>query len=382
MKYYIISGEASGDLHASNLVKELFKIDAQANIRAWGGDLVQAAGASLARHYREHAIMGLGQIIMKLPTILGNFNFCRRDITEFQPDVLILIDYSGFNLRIAKWAKSMGYKIFYYVSPQVWATRSGRVHKIKQWVDEMFVILPFEPDFYAKYDYKVNYEGHPLLDAVHQYQEKQDKGLVPHLRSTYNLGDKPIIALLPGSRNQEVSAMLPTMLKMQAYFPDYQFVIAGAPSFDLAYYEPFIKDYPNIKIIKGETYNLLNNAHFALVTSGTATLETAIFNVPQVVCYKTGPLFVWIVRKIIKVKYISLVNLILNKESVPELIQGDFNATRLEKEMKALIPTESPARQNILSDYAQLHTMLGSSGVSQRVANTMYKKLIENKIAK
>jgi lipid-A-disaccharide synthase len=377
MKYYIISGEASGDLHASNLIKQLQIIDNQANIYAWGGDLVAATGANLRRHYRDHAIMGIWQILWKLPTIWRNFSFCHQDILAFAPDVLILIDYSGFNLRIAKWAKKQGLRVFYYISPQVWATRPKRVQTIKACVDEMFVILPFESDFYATFGYPVHYVGHPLLDAVQDFYLQQQNSPKIDFRAQYNLSaDLPIIALLPGSRRQEIKSMLPTMLSISAKYNDYQLVVAAAPSFDLDYYADYLAAYPNVRIVQGQTYQLLSHAHCALVTSGTATLETALFAVPQIVCYRTSPLFYWIVRRIIRIKYISLVNLILDKAAVPEQIQSDFNIEKLNEWLMLLLPADSPTRISMLADYVELRQKLGDVGASHRAAKAMQQLLI------
>lgn len=374
MKYYIISGEASGDLHAANLIKELQTIDNQANIRAWGGDKVAATGAALVRHYKQHAIMGIFQILWKLPTIWRNFSFCHKDILDFAPDVLILIDYSGFNLRIAKWAKKQGIRVFYYISPQVWATRPRRVQTIKATVEAMFVILPFEQDFYATFGYPVHYVGHPLLDAVAQFREAaentQEKENNPVVNST-----RPIIALLAGSRRQEIKTMLPLMLQLSKRFTDYQFVVAGAPSFDANYYAPFLANYPDVFLVQNQTYALLERAHLALVTSGTATLETAIFGVPQIVCYRTSAIFYWLVRQLIRVKYISLVNLILDRQVVAERIQGDFELEKMAETIAELLPTASPKRLAILADYAELRQKLGEQGASKRAAQAMFAQL-------
>lgn len=367
MKYYIISGEASGDLHGSNLVKSLKKNDQEATVRAWGGDLTQAAGATLAKHYKELAFMGIGQVIKHLPTILGNFKFCRQDILAFHPDVLILIDYSGFNLRIAKWAKKQGYKIFYYISPQIWATREKRVKKIKLYVDKMFVILPFEQQFYQKHDYEVEFVGHPLLDVVLTHPNH------PNFRAATKLSQQPIIALLPGSRKQEIRSMLSIMLTIVDAFPQYQFVIAGAPSIAPSFYEPFIKASDRVHLLQNQTYDLLAHSHAALVTSGTATLEAALFNVPQVVCYKASALLYAIVKRIIKVRFISIVNLIMDKKVVQELIQHDLNSLQLKIELQQII--EGKKRQEIIKNYSLLHQKLGSQGASNKAAKSMLRHL-------
>lgn len=360
MRYYIISGEPSGDLHGSNLIKALSKLDAQISVRAWGGDLMEAAGAELAKHYRDLAFMGIWEVIKNLGAIRKNFRFCETDIEAYQPDVLILIDYSGFNLRIARWAKAKGYKVVYYISPQVWATRAKRVKKIKEYVDKMFVILPFEQEFYKKYDYQVAYVGHPLLDVINEFKPN------PRFREAYNLDARPIVALLPGSRKQEITAMLNVMLSMVSLFPNYQFVIAGAPSMPSSFYESFIQQYPKVVLIENKTYDLLSHSYAALVTSGTATLETALFKVPEVVCYKASPLLYHIVKRIIKVPYIAIVNLIAGKEIVKELIQKQLNTQELQKELAALLV--GAARTQQLEEYAQLRQLLGSSGASDRAA--------------
>ena len=368
MKYYIISGEPSGDLQGSLLIQALKKTDPQASFRAWGGDLMEAQGAELAKHIRDLAIMGIGQVLRRLPTIFRNFRFCHADIEAYQPDVLILIDYSGFNLRIAKWAKAKGYRVFYYISPQVWATRAGRVKKIKKYVDQLFSILPFEQAFYKKYDYEINYIGHPLLDVVAEHPVHTD---------FYNKNkldpQKPIIALLPGSRKQEVTAILNVMLTMVPKFPDYQFVIAGAPTLAREFYQPFLEGKENIHLLHGQTYNLLSNSRAALVTSGTATLETALFKVPQVVCYKTSPILYWIVKQIIKVPYISIVNLIMEREVVKELIQKDLNTAALEMELRKLL--DAPCREKMMSAYAELYQLLGEKGAAMRAAEQMRQLL-------
>jgi lipid-A-disaccharide synthase len=367
MKYYIISGEASGDLHGSNLVKALKEEDSSAKLRAWGGDLMQEAGVVLAKHYKDLAFMGIGQVLKNLPTILGNFKFCRQDIQAFSPDVLILIDYSGFNLRIAKWAKAQGYKIFYYISPQIWATREKRVKKIKLYVDKMFVILPFEADFYAKHNYPVEFVGHPLLDVINAHQTDFD------FRQKNQLAPTPIIALLPGSRKQEIESMLNVMLSIVSDFPDYQFVIAGAPAISVDFYQPFVHSKPNVTLLENQTYSLLEHSHAALVTSGTATLETALFKVPQVVCYKAGALLYAIVKRIIKVPFISIVNLIMEKKVVQELIQHDLNTQQLKIELQQIIAGDK--RQEMLNNYSLLAQKLGHQGASKKAAQSMIKHL-------
>ena len=368
MKYYIIAGEASGDLHGSNLMKALLKEDAKAEFRFWGGDLMQAVGGELVVHYKERSFMGFAEVLMNLRKISGLISFCKKDITTFNPDVVIFIDNSGFNLPIAKWAKSQNYRTNYYISPQVWASRASRVQKIKRDIDEMFVILPFEKEFYAKYQYKVNFVGHPLIDAIQQtdFENEED------FKAIHKLSNKPIIALLPGSRKQEIKKMLDVMLSVIDEFKDYQFVIAGAPSQDLSFYQSFLKE-NQVAIVQNKTYNLLKIATAALVTSGTATLETALFKVPQVVCYKANWLSYQIAKRIITLKFISLVNLIMNKEIVKELIQNDLNTNQLKKELGIIL--DSKHRETMIENYNQLEKKLGGAGASEKTAQLIYKGL-------
>lgn len=361
MKYYILAGEASGDLHGSNFIKAIKIKDPNAEIRCWGGDLMQKAGGDLISHYKERAFMGFLEVFNNLFKILRLIKFCKEDIASFQPDALIFIDNSGFNLRIAKWAKPAGFKTFYYISPQVWASRAGRVKTIKEVIDHMFVVLPFVKDFYSTYDYQVDYVGHPLIDAIHSYQ-LLDKTV---FRNTFNLNDKPVIALLPGSRKQEITNMLNTMLKLVPEYPQFQFVIAAAPSQETSFYQEIIGD-ANVKLIKNSTYDILNNAEAALVTSGTATLETALFKVPQVVCYKGSAISYAIAKRIVKLKYISLVNLVMDREVVTELIQSDFNFLKLKAEFGKIIETNS--RNEMLSAYDVLEEKLGGIGASEKTA--------------
>lgn len=368
MKYYIIAGEASGDLHGSNLIKEILKEDNNARIRCWGGDLMQQAGAELVSHYKERAFMGFAEIIKNLSSILKFIDFCKEDIEAFNPDALIFIDNSGFNLRIAKWAKPKGYKTFYYISPQVWASRPGRVETIKNTIDHMYVVLPFVKPFYEKYDYEVDYVGHPLIDAI-QNQKNIDEST---FRKENNLDHKPIIALLPGSRKQEITKMLTGMLSIVDDFPDYQFVIAGAPSQDYAFYEKFIIN-KNIKFITNKTYDLLKISTAALVTSGTATLETALFKVPEVVCYKGSWLSYQIAKRIITLKYISLVNLVMDEEVVTELIQDDFNYKNIKKELTKIL--EPNYRKTLLTKYDVLEEKLGGVGASKKTAELIVAEL-------
>ncbi len=365
MKYYIIAGEASGDLHASNLMKALQKEDAKADFRFWGGDLMQDVGGILVKHYKERAFMGFGEVIMNLRKILGFISFCKKDIAQYQPDQLIFIDNSGFNLRIAKWARKQGFRTNYYISPQVWASRAGRVEAIKRDIDAMYVILPFEEAFYKKYNYKVNFVGHPLIDAI------TDKTTIDEqkFRTKHNLDDKPIIALLPGSRKQEITKMLAVMLEMAPKFTDFQFVIAGAPSQEYEFYKTFVSN-KSIKFVDNKTYDLLSISYAALVTSGTATLETALYKVPQVVCYKAGNISYQIAKRIITLKFISLVNLIMDREVVTELIQHDFNEKRLAQELTKIL--DITYREQLLLDYSDLEKELGGKGASMKAAKLIY----------
>ncbi len=352
MRYYIIAGEASGDLHGSNLVKELKKKDEQAEIRSWGGDLMQQAGAVVVKHYRELAFMGFVEVLKNLPAILKNIRFCKKDILAFAPDVLVLIDYPGFNLRIAGWARQQGLKVVYYISPQVWAWKESRVKKIKQSVDKMLVILPFEKAFYQKWDYATEYVGHPLVEVINQ--QRQAAPAPP-------FSDKPVIALLPGSRQQEIVKKLPIMLQVAAFFPDYQFIVARAPGLEELFYEALLKPYRNVSAVSGKTYTLLMQSQAALVTSGTATLETALFGVPEVVCYKSSHISYQIGKRLIRVKYISLVNLIMDKPVVKELIQDALTPENLKKELADLL--FNPTRKSQLqADYRQLKQKLGEGG--------------------
>lgn len=370
MKYYLIAGEASGDLHGSNLIRALRAEDPKAEIRAWGGDLMQAAGATVVKHYRDLAFMGFVEVVKNLPTILRNMRFCKSDILQYQPDVLILIDYPGFNLRIAEWAKAQGLRVFYYISPQLWAWHSSRVKIIQRAVERMYVILPFEQAFYLKYGCEVDFPGHPLLDVVDQHPLTSD------LREAYHLPDRPLIALLPGSRRQEISRILLLMLEVIPQFPDYHFVIAGAPAIPEDFYHNLLaetKAGKQVTLIQNRTYDLLRQAKAAVVTSGTATLETALFGVPEVVCYRGGKLSYWIARRVVNVPFISLVNLIANRKLVEELIQDDCNADRISAELRHLL--DPAGAQSIQSGYALLREQLGSAGASARAAKMMVERL-------
>ena len=366
MKYYIIAGEASGDLHGSNLMKALLKQDVNAEFRFWGGDLMQAVGGTLVTHYKDRSFMGFAEVIFNLRKILGLISFCKDDIKNYQPDVIIFIDNSGFNLRIAKWAKEHNFKTHYYISPQVWASRASRVEKIKRDVDAMYVILPFEKEFYAKFNYDVHFVGHPLIDAISNRQQVDEHTF----RKNHYLSKKPIIALLPGSRKQEITKMLGVMLSLVNEFKNYQFVIAGAPSQDYSFYKPFIKQ-DNVAFISNKTYDLLSVSHAALVTSGTATLETALFKVPQVVCYKANTISYQIAKRIITLKFISLVNLIMDREVVTELIQGDLNKQRLKKELIQIL--DENERIRLFIDYYDLEKKLGGKGASENAAKLIFE---------
>lgn len=371
MKYYIIVGEASGDLHGSNLIKNIFKLDKDAQIRAWGGDLMAAQGAEVVKHYRELAFMGFIEVVANLRTILKNFEESKKDILKFNPDVLILIDYPGFNLRMAKFAHQNGIKVFYYISPQVWAWKENRVKQIKAYIDQMYVILPFEKEFYKKYNIDVNFVGHPLIDAVEDF-----KSLYADKESFVEenkLDNRPLIAILPGSRKQEIARILPIMIEVASLYSEFQFVIAGAPSQEISFYQPFIAQ-SDIKILFGKTYQLLTYSHAAMVTSGTATLETAIFKVPQVVCYKGGFLSYAIARLLVKIKFISLVNLIMDREVVKELIQNKLNKKNLRREFE-LISRKGETRDKIMKDYEALYNKLGGEGASYLTAKLMLKTL-------
>lgn len=364
MKYYIIAGEASGDLHGSNLIKELKVQDKNADIRCWGGDLMQNAGGTLVKHYKEMAFMGFLEVLLNLNSIFKNIKSCKEDILHFKPDMLVFIDYSGFNLRIAKWAKENKFKTNYYISPQIWASREGRIDKIKRDIDAMHVILPFEKDFYEKkHNFSVNFVGHPLLDAISNRPELNEN----RFREEHHIdAKKPIIALLPGSRKQEVQKMLDLMLSVSADFQEYEFVIAGAPSLDRTFYTSFLKN-KNIKFVQSKTYDLLSIATAALVTSGTATLETALFKIPQVVCYKANWISYQIAKRIITLDYISLVNLIMEKEVVKELIQDKLTKENLKKELSLIL--YGTTREKQVTNYDLLIQKLGGPGASAKAAS-------------
>ncbi len=362
-KLYIIAGEASGDLHGSNLIKQLKNIDSAIDIRCWGGDKMQAEGATLIKHYKELAFMGFIEVVKNLPTILKNISFCKEDILAYKPNAIILIDYPGFNLRIAKWAKQQGIKVIYYISPQVWAWKENRVQLMKQCIDKMICIIPFEKDFYKnKWNWDVEYVGHPLVEVVEQFNIQHS-----NLKIENN-----IIALLPGSRKQEILTKLPIMLSVVEHFPTYQFVVAKAPGLDEDFYNNLIAPYKNVSWVVNETYALLSKAKAALVTSGTATLETALFGVPQIICYKGSNISYQIAKKLIKIKFIGLVNLIMDKEVVKELIQHQLTTQNLHKELTLLLE-DGIKLQQLKSDYALLWQLLKQGGnASENAAQSIY----------
>lgn len=353
MRYYVIAGEASGDLHGSNLIKAIRSQNGNALFRCWGGDMMQAQGAELVMHYRSLAFMGFTEVLMNIRTIMRNLTFCKQDILSYKPDALILIDYPGFNLRIAEWAKQQGIKVIYYISPQVWAWKENRVKKMKQCIDLMLCILPFEKDYYRdKWNWNVEYVGHPLVEVIENEKAKA---------KTEKLSDHNIIALLPGSRKQEILKKLPVMLETTKHFPSYQFIVAKAPGMDESFYDELLKPYPNVSYVSGKTYQLLLQAKAALVTSGTATLETALFGVPEVVCYKGNAISYQIAKRLVKVKFISLVNLIMDREVVKELIQDDLNTENLKRELDAILTAPARIRQ-LQSDYNELKNKLSLGG--------------------
>ncbi len=357
MKYFLIAGEVSGDLHGANLVSEIKKADPEAEIQGWGGDRMAKNGVQINKHIKDLAFMGFIEVLMNLKTIFRNIKQCKNEIATFKPDALILIDYPGFNMRIAKWAKANGIKVFYYISPQIWAWKKNRVKKIRRDVDKIFVILPFEKEFYEKHGVNVEFVGHPLLDAVDKFKQKT---------GNENLSDdKPIIALLPGSRKQELKKMLPLMVEAaKKYANDYKIIIGGLGAMK-EWYQYYMQSHVNI--VYDKSYILLSQAKAAFVTSGTATLEAALFSVPEVVCYKASPVSYHIAKKIIKVKYISLVNLIADAPVVTELIQNDLTVKNMQKEMDLLL-TRSDRLAEMKDNYSRIHEKLGGVGASKRVA--------------
>ncbi|MDQ6903206.1 MAG: lipid-A-disaccharide synthase [Bacteroidota bacterium] len=366
MKYYIIAGEASGDLHGSNLIKEIKKLDPNAVIRGWGGDKMEAAGAVLAKHYRDLAFMGFAEVAKSLPAILKNFKFCKQDIQQFRPNAVILINYSAFNLRMAKWTHQNNYKTIFYISPQVWAWKASRVKSIKKYVDKMIVILPFEKEFFKKWNYEVDYVGHPLADVIEKYKVEHSS-----LKRELNT-----IALLPGSRRQEIKSQLPIMLEASKNFPGYNFIVAKAPSIEDEFYTPFLAAYTNVNTISNDTYSLLMQASAALVTSGTATLETALFGVPEIVCYKASSISYAIAKRLVKLKYICLVNLIMDKEVVKELIQDELTPENITKELKNIL-FDKIKRESIEKDYEALRNLLSEGGNASANAAKIINDLLQ-----
>lgn len=364
MKYYLVAGEASGDLHGANLMKAIKTEDQNAMFRYFGGDKMQHEGGELVKHYADMAFMGFTEVVLNLRTIMRNMKACKADILSYQPDVLILIDFPGFNLKIAEFAKKQGIKVCYYISPKIWAWNQKRVLKIKRDIDQMFCILPFEVDFYKKWEMDVHYVGNPLLDEKAQFKPDLE------FRKKEGLTEQKIIALLPGSRKQEIERLLPDMLSVTDQFPAYQFVIAAAPTFTANYYEQFIGD-KKVKLVFAQTYNLLQNAHAALVASGTATLETALFKIPQVVLYRGGAISVGIARLVIKIRFISLVNLIMDKKVVEELIQQDCNTQNIAVNLNKIV--DGAERNLMLKDYDELATIMGNPGASERTAKLIVK---------
>ena len=375
MKYYIIAGEASGDLHGSNLIIALKKLDALADIRCWGGDKMEAAGATLVKHYRDLAFMGFIEVIKNLRTIFKNLAFCKEDILKYQPDTLILIDYPGFNLRIADWARKEGFKIIFYISPQVWAWKESRVKAIKKNVDKMLVILPFEKDFYKKWNFDVEYVGHPLVQVIEEFKATHQGAAFNDVTTAAVMegGSRKLIALLPGSRKQEILKKLPYMLEVSRNFPAWHFVVAKAPGIEDSFYDELLAPYSNVSRVVNKTYHLLNEASAALVTSGTATLETALFGVPEVVCYKGSSISYQIAKRLIKIRFISLVNLIMDREVVKELIQDNLTVPNITTELTAIL-FDAGKKQQLRKDYQDLKALLSRGGnASANAAESIYR---------
>ena len=371
MKYYIISGEASGDLHGSNLMKAIYRHDPQAEIRFWGGDLMQSVGGTMVKHIRDLAIMGIVEVMVHLRTVLANIRLCKQDILDYNPDAVIFIDYPGFNLRIAKFTHSHGFKNFYYISPQVWAWKKGRIKTMRKVLDKMYVILPFEKPFYDKYGVEnVEYVGHPLLDAVADFSSSHNSD---DFRRRNNIDSRPIIALMPGSRKMELRKMMPTMAALASRHPEYNFVIAGMTLLGDSFYKPFLTS-ENVTLVYNQTYMLLQSAFAGVITSGTATLEAALFHLPQVVCYRANALTVAFAKTFAKVKYISLVNLIADKPVVRELIQKDLNKNTLETEFSK-ITKDKNNRMAMIAEYENIEKTLGSEGVSDKAVLSILKTL-------
>ncbi|HKC68672.1 MAG TPA: lipid-A-disaccharide synthase [Bacteroidia bacterium] len=373
MNYYVIAGEPSGDLHGSNLLKAIKQVDEKAHFRCWGGDLMQAQGGEIIVHYKKIAFMGFVEVILNLRTILKNIAFCKEDILKHKPDALILIDYPGFNLRIAKWAKEQGIRVFYYISPTIWAWKENRINTVRDCVERMYVILPFEKKFYGDRGVEVEYYGHPLVDVLKKEQEK----VIPRREflAKYKLNEKPIIALLPGSRFQEIKRILPVMMQVIQYFPDYQFVVAATNSLPATFYQETTKGYP-VTVITNDTYSIMQHAHVGLIKSGTSSIEAALFNLPHIVCYLGNGTSFYIAKKLVKVEYVSLVNLILGRLVVTELLQQDFTIPKIVEELKILLTDKK--RYEILNDYKLLLSMLQEENISLKIANSIYKRLTTN----
>jgi lipid-A-disaccharide synthase len=373
MNYYVIAGEPSGDLHGSNLLKAIKQVDEKAHFRCWGGDLMEAQGGEIIVHYKKIAFMGFVEVIINLRTILKNISFCKEDILKHKPDALILIDYPGFNLRIAKWAKQQGIRVFYYISPTIWAWKENRIKTVKECVERMYVILPFEKKFYGDRGVEVEYYGHPLVDVLKQEQAKiisrQD------FLTKYKLSEKPIIALLPGSRAQELKYILPVMMQITKYFPDYQFVVAATSSLSKSFYEETTKGYP-VTIITNDTYSIMQHSHVGLIKSGTSSIEAALFNLPHVVCYLGNGASFYIAKKLVSVKYVSLVNIILDRLVLTELLQQDFTIPKIVEELKILLTDKK--RYEVLDDYKLLLSMLQEENISLKIATSIYNRLTTN----
>ncbi len=362
MKYYLVVGERSGDLHASNLMKAIKNLDSQADFRFLGGEQMQSIGGKLFLHYKEIAVMGFIEVLFRLPKIFKFLSLCQKDILAYKPDVIILVDFAGFNMRIARFCKKHHIRTFYYISPKIWAWNTSRAYKIKKYVDRMFVILPFEKDFYKKFSYEVDYVGNPLLDAIYSF-----KGDENFFKKNNLSPQKPILAVLPGSRKSELHYILPIMLSCKPYFEEFQWVVAGVDNLPSEMYG-ICKKY-EIPVLYNQTYDLLAQAHTAVVTSGTATLETALFGVPQVVCYKGNALSYQIAKRLVQVRYISLVNLIMNQPVVTELIQNNLTTENLRKELEKIVSGE--AREKMLQNYLTLKHIMGNVGASQTAAQKM-----------
>jgi lipid-A-disaccharide synthase len=374
LKYYIIAGEASGDMHAANLMHEIKLLDIDADFRCWGGDRMLAEGGNVIKHIRELAFMGFVEVLLNIRTISKNLNFCKKDLIAYQPDALILVDYPGFNLRIAEYAKSKGLKVFYYISPSVWAWKESRVEIIKKSVDKLFAILPFEKDFYKKHQCDIDYEGHPLIDEIEKVKLKiptREKFIIDN-----QLSGKKIIACLPGSRKQEIKLLLPEMIKQQKYYPEYEFVVAAAPNLPIEFYNSILGN-QQVKMLSGKTYDLLFHSHAGIIKSGTSTLEAALFGLPEVCCYKGNPISIWIAKKVAKVKYISLPNLIMDKSMIKELIQDEMNEENLKNELTQ-IAGKTTQREKMIHDFEELKNVLGGSGASKRIAQKLIDYLKTN----